>query len=204
MPAHDEHGVRNKHLCRITHSCVVCPAKVSHVGVNSSAPRGYSAARVKSCNGTVSALPHPAERRLDRVLPGVARRQVLAVAPGAARAVLVVPLAARNADHGLHCARLYEVRAVGITRREMASAFAGRRAVWPVRFPDRAAAGLLLGECLRLAIGHSYPERTVVTALPRGGVAVGAGVARCLGVPLEVLVTRKIGQIGRASCRERV
>lgn len=75
----------------------------------------------------------------------------------------------------------------------MPSAFAGRRAVWPMRFSDRAAAGLLLGECLRLAIGHSYPERTVVTALPRGGVAVGAGVARCLGVPLEVLVTRKIG-----------
>ena len=75
----------------------------------------------------------------------------------------------------------------------MASAIAGRRAVWPMRFSDRAAAGLLLGECLRLAIGHSYPERTVVTALPRGGVAVGAGVARCLGVPLEVLVTRKIG-----------
>ena len=85
------------------------------------------------------------------------------------------------------------MRAMGIPQREMASAFAGRRAVWPVRFPDRAAAGLLLGECLRLTIGDSYPERTVVTALPRGGVAVGAGVARCLGVPLEVLVTRKIG-----------
>ena len=85
------------------------------------------------------------------------------------------------------------MRAAGITLREMASAFTARRAVWPMRFSDRAAAGLLLGECLRLAIGHSYPERTVVTALPRGGVAVGAGVARCLGVPLEVLVTRKIG-----------
>jgi hypothetical protein len=34
---------------------------------------------------------------------------VLAVAPGAARAVLVVPLAAWNADHGLHCACLYLV-----------------------------------------------------------------------------------------------
>jgi hypothetical protein len=57
VPAHDEHGVRNNHLCRITHFCVVCPAKVSHAGVNISVPRGYSAARVKSCNGTVSA-PH--------------------------------------------------------------------------------------------------------------------------------------------------
>ena len=91
------------------------------------------------------------------------------------------------------CPSLRDARG-GITLREMASAFAGRRAVWPVRFSDRAAAGLLLGECLRLAIGNSsHPERTVVTALPRGGVAVGAGVARCLGVPLEVLVTRKIG-----------
>jgi len=37
------------------------------------------------------------------------------------------------------------------------------------------------------------PERTVLAALPRGGVAVGASVARCLNVPVEVLVTRKIG-----------
>jgi len=75
----------------------------------------------------------------------------------------------------------------------MASAFPGRRAAGPLRFPDRATAGLLLGVKLRFAIRDFYPERTVLTALPRGGVAVGAGVARCLGVPLEVLVTRKIG-----------
>jgi putative phosphoribosyl transferase len=78
----------------------------------------------------------------------------------------------------------------------MASAFPGRRAAgahYPLRFPDRAAAGLLLGAKLRSAIQDFCPERTVLTALPRGGVAVGAGVARCLGVPLEVLVTRKIG-----------
>ena len=31
MPAHDEHRVRNTHLCRITHMWLVCPAKVSHV-----------------------------------------------------------------------------------------------------------------------------------------------------------------------------
>jgi uncharacterized membrane protein YcfT len=47
------------------------------------------------------ALPDPAQRRLDRVLARVLRGQVLAVAPGAAGAILVVPLAARNADHGL-------------------------------------------------------------------------------------------------------
>jgi putative phosphoribosyl transferase len=33
----------------------------------------------------------------------------------------------------------------------------------------------------------------VVFAIPRGGVAVGAGVARCLGAPLDVIVVRKIG-----------
>lgn len=78
----------------------------------------------------------------------------------------------------------------------MASAFTGRRAAgapYPQTFPDRATAGLLLGMRLGYLIEDPSPERTVVTALPRGGVAVGAGVARCLGVPLEVLVTRKIG-----------
>jgi putative phosphoribosyl transferase len=74
----------------------------------------------------------------------------------------------------------------------MASAFTQRRAAGPQRFPDRAHAGLLLGT--RLKENHTIDsERTVVAALPRGGVAVGAVVARCLGVPLEVLVTRKIG-----------
>lgn len=76
----------------------------------------------------------------------------------------------------------------------MASAFAGFSAAGPLRFPDRATAGLLLGMRLKFLPGKGpSAERTVVTALPRGGVAVGAGVARCLGVPLEVLVTRKIG-----------
>jgi hypothetical protein len=57
------------------------------------------------------ALAEPAERRLGpegpRIpgnprLPG--RRLVLAVAPGAARALLVVALPARDADHVSHCA----------------------------------------------------------------------------------------------------
>ena len=33
----------------------------------------------------------------------------------------------------------------------------------------------------------------MVFAIPRGGVAVAAGVARCLDAPLEVIVVRKIG-----------
>jgi hypothetical protein len=49
----------------------------------------------------VSALVHPAERRLGR---GRCRRLMLAVAPSAARALFVVTLPARDADHGLYCA----------------------------------------------------------------------------------------------------
>src|SRR6218665_3222159 len=41
----------------------------------------------------------------------------------------------------------------------------------------------------------SFPGRTdlLVLALPRGGVPVGAEVARVLGAPLDVLVVRKLG-----------
>ena len=74
----------------------------------------------------------------------------------------------------------------------MSSAFADRRAAGQLRFPDRAQAGLLLGRRLK-EFQAFYPERTVVAALPRGGVAVGVTVAACLDIPLEVLVTRKIG-----------
>jgi putative phosphoribosyl transferase len=56
-------------------------------------------------------------------------------------------------------------------------------------FPDRRAAGRLLGERLK----SMDTERAVVLALPRGGVAVAREVAACLDAPLDVLVTRKIG-----------
>ncbi|WP_062345621.1 phosphoribosyltransferase [Herbidospora yilanensis] len=54
-------------------------------------------------------------------------------------------------------------------------------------FPDRATAGALLAEAL------AGTPADIVLALPRGGVAVGAVVAQALGVPLDVLVTRKLG-----------
>jgi len=83
----------------------------------------------------------------------------------------------------------------------------------PPAFRDRAEAGVLLGAALREALGdlQSFdpervgawtspaamagdpPGRPVVFAIPRGGVAVGVGVARALDVPLDVLVVRKIG-----------
>jgi putative phosphoribosyl transferase len=114
----------------------------------------------------------------------------------------------------------------------MASAYAQRRAAGPQVFPDRAFAGLLLGDRLTevLSLGEAQqpgrggmggteppmregipaggygggsphagearppgPAELVLTALPRGGVAVGVNVARRLHVPVEVLVTRKIG-----------
>ncbi|TDC56085.1 phosphoribosyltransferase [Actinomadura sp. KC345] len=60
-----------------------------------------------------------------------------------------------------------------------------------VRLPytDRAEAGRVLAE--RLA--PMGLEGAAVLALPRGGVPVGHEIARRLGSPLEVLVTRKIG-----------
>jgi putative phosphoribosyl transferase len=65
---------------------------------------------------------------------------------------------------------------------------------YPLPFPDRRAAGLLLGERLKAAVAlDDWAERTVVLGLPRGGVAVGKQVAVVLKVPLDVIVTRKIG-----------
>jgi len=66
----------------------------------------------------------------------------------------------------------------------------------PPAFADRAEAGERLGAALRETVEkfkfHHF-ERPVVFAVPRGGVAVAAGVARCLSAPLEVIVVRKIG-----------
>jgi putative phosphoribosyl transferase len=66
----------------------------------------------------------------------------------------------------------------------------------PPAFADRAEAGVRLGAALRVAMEEfkfRHFERPVVFAIPRGGVAVAAGVARCLAAPLELIVVRKIG-----------
>lgn len=61
-------------------------------------------------------------------------------------------------------------------------------------FPDRRAAGLLLGARLNESGAlDDWAERTLVLGLPRGGVAVAQQVATVLGVPMDVIVTRKIG-----------
>jgi putative phosphoribosyl transferase len=60
------------------------------------------------------------------------------------------------------------------------------------RFRDRADAGRRIAEQL-LAEG-AHPD--LVLALPRGGVPVGRAIADALGVPLDVLVVRKLGVPG--------
>jgi putative phosphoribosyl transferase len=61
------------------------------------------------------------------------------------------------------------------------------------RFRDRTEAGELLAEELT-----SYADKpnVVVLALPRGGVPVGAQVAKKLDLPLDVFVVRKLGLPG--------
>jgi|SRR5215475_684548 predicted phosphoribosyltransferase len=69
-----------------------------------------------------------------------------------------------------------------------------RQGEYVLPFPDRQAAGTLLGERLIHAVAlEDWAERAVVLALPRGGVAVAKQVAAVLGVPMNVIVTRKIG-----------
>jgi putative phosphoribosyl transferase len=56
-------------------------------------------------------------------------------------------------------------------------------------FRDRTHAGTLLAA---QRARHAY-IRPVILALPRGGVPVGAEVARALSAPLDLLLVRKIG-----------
>lgn len=61
------------------------------------------------------------------------------------------------------------------------------------RFRDRTEAGELLAEKLA---GYADKPNVIVLALPRGGVPVGAQVAKALNVPLDVFVVRKLGLPG--------
>ncbi len=55
-------------------------------------------------------------------------------------------------------------------------------------FRDRVEAGKKLGQALAYCKG----EGVVVLGIPRGGVVVANEVARALGAPLDIVVTRKI------------
>jgi putative phosphoribosyl transferase len=58
------------------------------------------------------------------------------------------------------------------------------------RFKNRNRAGALLARRLSSYAGRA---ELIVLALPRGGVPVGAAIARQLQAPLDVIVVRKIG-----------
>ncbi len=59
-------------------------------------------------------------------------------------------------------------------------------------FEDRIDAGERLAEALKEHVGPG----TIVLGIPRGGVIVAEVVARTLGVPLDVVVPRKVGAPG--------
>lgn len=59
-------------------------------------------------------------------------------------------------------------------------------------FTDREQAGWMLVERLRAhGTGHDT-EKPIVLAIPRGGVEVGAAIARGLGTELDIVLSRKL------------
>ncbi len=76
-----------------------------------------------------------------------------------------------------------------------------------MRYLNRKEAGSRLAEALRQYRG----QEVVVLAVPRGGLPVGAMVAKALGAPLDVALSKKIGHpsnpeyaIGAVSLTDRV
>ncbi len=65
-----------------------------------------------------------------------------------------------------------------------------------MQFKDRVEAGRRLADALRKYKG----EDAVIYALPRGGVVLGYEIAKDLGVPLDLVITRKIGYPGNEEC----
>ena len=57
-------------------------------------------------------------------------------------------------------------------------------------FKDRQSAGKLLAKRL---IHFSHGRSNIVLGIPRGGVVVAAEVAKELKLPLDIIITRKIG-----------
>lgn len=64
-----------------------------------------------------------------------------------------------------------------------------------IMFEDRSKAGILLAEKLKEL---KLDKEGMVLAIPRGGVVVGAAIARNLKIPLSVLVIKKLGAPGNS------
>lgn len=62
-------------------------------------------------------------------------------------------------------------------------------AILNLMFKDQFAAGELLAERLQ----EYKNQNAMILAIPRGGVVTGAGLAKKLGLPLDIIVTHKIG-----------
>jgi predicted phosphoribosyltransferase len=60
-------------------------------------------------------------------------------------------------------------------------------------FKDRQDAGKKLAEALKK---YKNASETIILALPRGGVVVGFEIAKALNLPLDIMVSRKIGAPG--------
>lgn len=58
-----------------------------------------------------------------------------------------------------------------------------------LRLKDRTEAGKKLADALEMYQG----EDVIIFALPRGGVVIGAQIARRLNAPLDLVITKKIG-----------
>src|SRR3989344_2033588 len=59
------------------------------------------------------------------------------------------------------------------------------------KFESRDEAGELLAKKL-----GKFKENAVVVAIPRGGIVVGAAVAKRLKIPLDLIIIRKLGAPG--------
>lgn len=65
-----------------------------------------------------------------------------------------------------------------------------------MHFRDRKDAGKRLAEALSTHKG----EDVIIYSLPRGGVVLGHEIAKSLGAPLDLVITRKIGYPGNEEC----
>ncbi len=75
-------------------------------------------------------------------------------------------------------------------------------------FTNREEAGILLADKL---INYSNAKNTVIASIPRGGVPVGFEIAKKLNLPLEIVLSKKIGHpfnkeyaIGAVTLKSRI